>query len=141
MHANFLTLLKRQHFSHILNFLHFLIDPRVTRVRVRDINDAIRELGRMCGVHLQQTGSDRCLAAAGMTSQQDDDKPQTKLAVLQLAVRVIGDLEARIRGQKESSTHQCKIYSPSFYTLYFECLYISLILEYFSFLVYPYPSP
>ena len=86
-----------------------LIPLRVTRVRVRDINDAIRELGRMCGVHLQQTGSDRCLGAAGMTSQQDDDKPQTKLAVLQLAVRVIGDLEARIRGQKQNYTRPCKI--------------------------------
>ena len=109
MHANFrLPVHKRKHFLSYSQLSPLLIHICATRVRVRDINDAIRELGRMCGVHLQQTGSDRCLAAAGMTSQ-DDDKPQTKLAVLQLAVRVIGDLEARIRGQKQSSTHQCKI--------------------------------
>lgn len=51
------------------------------RLRVRDINDAIRELGQMVSVH---TG------AAASTF--------TKLTVLQEAVRVITDLENRLRG-------------------------------------------
>ena len=49
----------------------------------------------MCGEHLQSPGPHVTL---NVTSQ-DEDKPQTKLAILQLAVQVIGDLEAKIRGQ------------------------------------------
>ena len=51
------------------------------RLRVRDINDAIRELGQMVAVH---TGT------ASSTF--------TKLTVLQEAVQVITDLENRLRG-------------------------------------------
>uniref|UniRef100_A0AAV2JT90 Transcription factor E2-alpha n=1 Tax=Knipowitschia caucasica TaxID=637954 RepID=A0AAV2JT90_KNICA len=54
------------------------------RVRVRDINDAFRELGRMCQIHLQS------------------DKAQTKLIILQQAVQVIMGLEKQVRGRAES---------------------------------------
>ena len=50
------------------------------RSRVHDINDAFRELGRMCALHLRT------------------DKPQTKLTTLQQAVTVITTLEQKIRG-------------------------------------------
>ena len=52
------------------------------RVRVRDINEAFKELGRMCQVHLKT------------------DKAQPKLAVLQQAVEVITQLEQRVRGSR-----------------------------------------
>ena len=51
------------------------------RIRVRDINEAFKELGRMVSIH---AGSDRA---------------QTKLTVLQQAVQVITDLESRVRGE------------------------------------------
>lgn len=55
------------------------------RVRVRDINEAFRELGRMCQVHLQS------------------DKAQTKLIILQQAVQVILGLEKQVRGMWASA--------------------------------------
>lgn len=51
------------------------------RVRVRDINEAFRELGRMCQGHLKT------------------DKAQTKLIILQQAVQVILGLETQVRGR------------------------------------------
>lgn len=51
------------------------------RLRVRDINEAFKELGRMCQLHLSH------------------EKPQTKLIVLQQAVNVILNLEQQVRGQ------------------------------------------
>ncbi|XP_036410083.1 transcription factor E2-alpha-like isoform X2 [Megalops cyprinoides] len=51
------------------------------RVRVRDINEAFRELGRMCQMHLKT------------------DKAQTKLIILQQAVQVILGLEKQVRGR------------------------------------------
>lgn len=51
------------------------------RVRVRDINEAFRELGRMCQLHL------------------NSEKPQTKLLILHQAVSVILNLEQQVRGQ------------------------------------------
>lgn len=51
------------------------------RLRVRDINEAFKELGRMCQLHLSY------------------EKPQTKLIVLQQAVNVILNLEQQVRGQ------------------------------------------
>lgn len=51
------------------------------RLRVRDINEAFKELGRMCQLHLS------------------NEKPQTKLIILQQAVNVILNLEQQVRGQ------------------------------------------
>ena len=51
------------------------------RVRVRDINEAFKELGRMCTLHLQS------------------DKPQTKLGILQQTVSIITSLEQQVRGR------------------------------------------
>lgn len=51
------------------------------RLRVRDINEAFKELGRMCQLHLSS------------------EKPQTKLIILQQAVNVILNLEQQVRGQ------------------------------------------
>lgn len=51
------------------------------RLRVRDINEAFKELGRMCQLHL------------------NNDKPQTKLLILHQAVSVILNLEQQVRGQ------------------------------------------
>lgn len=71
------------------------------RVRVRDINEAFRELGRMCQVHLQS------------------DKAQTKLVILQQAVQVILGLEKQVRGRsantgKSDPARQPTIFCHSF---------------------------
>ena len=55
-------------------------------MRIRDINEALKELGRMCMAHMKQ------------------DKPQTKLGVLNLAVDVIMTLEQQVRGQMASDS-------------------------------------
>lgn len=52
---------------------------------MRDINEAFRELGRMCQVHLQS------------------DKAQTKLIILQQAVQVILGLEKQVRGRSANT--------------------------------------
>ncbi|XP_066036773.1 transcription factor 4 isoform X18 [Chamaea fasciata] len=51
------------------------------RLRVRDINEAFKELGRMVQLHLKRS-----------------DKPQTKLLILHQAVAVILSLEQQVRG-------------------------------------------
>jgi len=51
-----------------------------SRIRVKDINEAFKELGRMCMTHLQS------------------DKVETKLTVLHQAVEIITQLEQRVRG-------------------------------------------
>lgn len=50
-------------------------------LRVRDINDAFKELGRMCSIHMRS------------------DKPVTKLGILQQAVNLITTLEQQVRGR------------------------------------------
>lgn len=51
------------------------------RIRVRDINEAFKELGRMTCIHLKS------------------DKAQTKLSILHQAVSVITSLEQQVRGK------------------------------------------
>jgi len=49
------------------------------RMRVRDINEAFKELGRMCSLHLK------------------NENPQTKLTILHQAVTIITSLETQVR--------------------------------------------
>lgn len=60
----------------------------IWRIRIRDINEALKELGRMCMQHLQS------------------DKPQTKLGILNMAVEVIMQLEQKVRGELAYELHQ-----------------------------------
>ncbi|KAK3526675.1 hypothetical protein QTP70_030885 [Hemibagrus guttatus] len=59
------------------------------RLRVRDINEAFKELGRMCQLHL------KC------------DKPQTKLLILHQAVAVILSLEQQVRERNLNPKTAC----------------------------------
>ncbi|XP_042283634.1 transcription factor 3a isoform X1 [Thunnus maccoyii] len=59
------------------------------RLRVRDINEAFKELGRMCQLHLSY------------------EKPQTKLNVLQQAVNVILNLEQQVRERNLNPKAAC----------------------------------
>lgn len=52
------------------------------RLRVRDINEAFKELGKMVQIHM------------------NNDKPQTKLTILHHAVQVILGLEHEVRGEE-----------------------------------------
>ena len=64
------------------------------RIRIRDINDALTELGRVCMSlkpdAFKATGID-------LESLGNNDKPQTKLGVLNMAVEVITALERQVR--------------------------------------------
>ncbi|GAB1605694.1 transcription factor 4-like isoform X2 [Argonauta hians] len=59
------------------------------RVRVRDINEAFKELGRMCSLHLS------------------NDKQQTKLLILQQAVTLITSLEQQVRERNLNPKAAC----------------------------------
>lgn len=59
------------------------------RIRVRDINEAFKELGRMCQLHLKQ------------------DKAQTKLTILHSAVSVITTLEHQVRERNLNPKAAC----------------------------------
>lgn len=75
------------------------------RLRVRDINEAFKELGRMCQLHLSH------------------DKPQTKLLILHQAVNVILNLEQQVRGQSGSRTRDTQLCSPLLNTQFVIILY------------------
>lgn len=66
----------------------------IFRLRVRDINDAFKELGEMVSL---QSGS---------------SQPLTKLMILQHAVNVITALEQQVRGRYSYPTH-CPFVSGS----------------------------
>uniref|UniRef100_A0A672M811 Transcription factor 12-like n=1 Tax=Sinocyclocheilus grahami TaxID=75366 RepID=A0A672M811_SINGR len=59
------------------------------RLRVRDINEAFKELGRMCQLHLKS------------------EKPQTKLLILHQAVTVILNLEQQVRERNLNPKAAC----------------------------------
>lgn len=59
------------------------------RIRIRDINEALKELGRMCQAHLKQ------------------DKQQTKLGILNQAVEVIMSLEHQVRERNLNPKAAC----------------------------------
>lgn len=73
------------------------------RIRIRDINEALKELGRMCMTHLKT------------------DKPQTKLGILNMAVEVIMTLEQQVRGMQ-------KYLSSSIEEDFFIYIYIDTII-------------
>ncbi len=68
------------------------------RMRIRDINDALNELGRIC-MNLRP----KQYAATIPNS----DKPQTKLGVLNLAVEVITSLEQKVRERNINPSTVC----------------------------------
>jgi len=69
----------------------------INRVRVRDINDAFKELDRMVALHMSH------------------EKPQTKLGVLQQAVTLITTLEQQVRGTGIACevANPVSVYSPA----------------------------
>ena len=63
------------------------------RIRIRDINDALTELGRVCmSLKPEALKLDKNEGMGG-----SNDKPQTKLGVLNMAVEVITALERQVR--------------------------------------------
>ncbi|XP_063718240.1 uncharacterized protein LOC134845245 isoform X2 [Symsagittifera roscoffensis] len=59
------------------------------RIRVRDINESFKELGRMCSMHLHT------------------DKAQTKLTILHQAVSIISQLESQVRERNLNPKAAC----------------------------------
>ena len=76
------------HFSYLAPPLY--PTSHIHRVRVRDINEAFKELGRMTTIHM------------------NNEKPQTKLTILQHAVNVITGLEQQVRGILQTITMEMR---------------------------------
>ena len=79
------------------------------RLRVRDINEAFKELGRMVQLHLKS------------------DKPQTKLLILHQAVAVILSLEQQVRGQFQIYMQDSLVLCRSHYLCAFVHLAVTLV--------------
>jgi len=63
----------------VLKIQHWILKKKTKeRVRIRDINEALKELGRICSTH------------------QKFDKPMTKLGILNNAVELIMSLEQQV---------------------------------------------
>lgn len=77
---NQLQSIKPTMYMYVYNF-YIIFSNFFSRIRIRDINEALKELGRMCSTHLKS------------------DKPQTKLGILNMAVEVIMTLEQQVRGK------------------------------------------
>ena len=83
----------------------------ISRLRVRDINEAFKELGHMVSM---QTG--------GTT-------PMTKLMVLQNAVNVITQLEQQVRGKKKQRTEMTSLLLWATAASYLLLLQLLLLVE------------
>jgi hypothetical protein len=67
------------------------------RMRIRDINEALNELGRICGN----------LSPTAAAPKEDASKPQTKLGILNLAVDLITTLEKKVRDKNMNPAALC----------------------------------
>lgn len=78
------------------------------RIRIRNHNEAFKELGRMCQLHL------------------NTDKAQTKLIILHQAVQVILSLEHQVRGSVQQLTlYRGQILTvPSMFNLLYNQLHV-----------------
>ncbi|XP_065063748.1 transcription factor 12-like isoform X3 [Rhopilema esculentum] len=68
------------------------------RLRVRDINEAFKELGRMCSLHLKTEKPQTKVSSV---------HPQTKLMVIHQAVSVIQSLEGQVRERNLNPKAAC----------------------------------
>ena len=66
------------------------------RIRIRDINEALTELGRVC-MSLKPNGMEALGLAIDKEGMKNNDKPQTRLGVLNMSVEVITALERDAR--------------------------------------------
>ena len=76
---------------------------------MRSINEAFKELSRMCTMHCKP------------------EKTPTKLGVLHMAVEVITQLEQQVRGESNSTGIPCTLYTiqvPKYHLSYPYCLYL-----------------
>ena len=66
------------------------------RIRIRDINEALTELGRVC-MSLKPNAMEAMGLVIDKEGMKNDDKLQTKVRVLNMAVEVITALERQVR--------------------------------------------